>query len=309
MSNTGNVFITGGAGFIGSHIAGLCLEKGHNVKCYDNLSVGVRENVPDGAELIVGDIMDYDAMLKAMQGSEYVFHLAARVSIRRAVDRFIDDGNINIVGTLNALKCAYEAGARRFVYASSMAVYGNPDHSPQDEAHPTRPTSPYGVSKLASEHYVRLLSELWGLEANICRFFNTYGPRQTPSPYVGVITIFCKQLFAGETPMIFGDGEQVRDFIHVSDIAMGSYLAATGDVSGGTFNIGTGIGTSVNEIARVLSANINPSIEAKHGPRQPGEPGDSIADIGQARGKLGFEPRWKLTDKIDEAIEWNRPKD
>ncbi len=309
MSDTGAVFITGGAGFIGCHIAELCLDKGHVVRCYDNLSVGLRENVPDGAELIVGDIMDYDSMLNAMRGYEYVFHLAARVSIRRAVDKFIDDGNVNIVGTLNAIKSAREAGARRFVYASSMAVYGNPDYSPQDEAHPTRPTSPYGVSKLASEHYVRLLSELCGLEANICRYFNTYGPKQTPSPYVGVITIFCKQLFAGETPTIFGAGEQVRDFIHVSDIAMGSYLAATSQTHGDMFNIGTGIGTSVNEIGDILSARINPAITPTHGPEQPGEPGDSIADIKHSRDVLGFNPRWKLTDKIDEVIEYNRPKD
>jgi UDP-glucose 4-epimerase len=271
------------------------------------LSVGVRENVPEGAELAVGDIMDHDSLLAAMRGCEYVFHLAARVSIRRAVDQFIDDGNINIVGTLNTLKAAREAGCRRYIYASSMAVYGNPKYSPQDEVHPTEPTSPYGVSKLASEHYVRLLGGLWGLEANICRYFNTYGPKQTPSPYVGVITIFCKKLFAGETPTIFGDGEQVRDFTHVSDIAMGSYLAATCDAKGETFNLGTGIGTSVNKIGALLSQKIEPSIAPIHGPEQPGEPGDSIADITHSYKTLGYEPRWKIEDKIDEAIEWNRP--
>jgi UDP-glucose 4-epimerase len=308
MTSFGDVFITGGAGFIGSHLAELCLQQGHRVRCYDNLSVGMRENVPAGAELIVGDIMDAATMLDAMRGSEYIFHLAARVSIRRAVEQFIDDADVNIIGTLNALKAARDAGARRFVYASSMAVYGNPDYSPQDEKHPTRPTSPYGVSKLASEHYVRQLGNLWGLEANSCRFFNTYGTRQTPSPYVGVITIFCRQLFNGETPTIFGDGEQVRDFIHVSDIANGAYLAATGGAYGDVFNLGTGIGTSVNDIGELLSERINPSIKAKHGPAQPGEPGDSIADISHSREVIGFEPKWKIGEKINEVIEWNKPR-
>jgi len=306
MSDKGRVFITGGAGFIGCHIAQLCLEKGHDVKCYDNLSVGVRENVPNGAELVVDDILNFDKLVKAMKGSEYVFHLAARVSIRRAVTDFVDDADVNILGTLNVLKAARDAGCRRFIYASSMAVYGNPEYSPQDESHPTNPTSPYGVSKLASEHYVKQLSRLWGLEANICRYFNTYGPKQTPSPYVGVITIFCKQLFAGETPVIFGDGEQVRDFIHVSDIANGSYLAAVSEVARDIFNLGTGIGTSVNEIGKLLSKKINPGISPIHGEKQPGEPGDSIADINHPRNILGFKPRWKLEDKIDEVIQWNR---
>jgi UDP-glucose 4-epimerase len=306
VSNSGKVFITGGAGFIGCHIAQLCLEKGHEVKCYDNLSVGVRENVPPGAELVVDDILNFDALAKAMQGSEYAFHLAARVSIRRAVQDFIDDADVNILGTLNVLKAARDAGCRRFIYASSMAVYGNPEYSPQDESHPTNPTSPYGVGKLASEHYVKQLSRLWGLESNICRYFNTYGPKQTPSPYVGVITIFCKQLFAGERPVIFGDGKQVRDFIHVSDIAQGSYLAAVSETSGDIFNLGTGTGTSVNEIGRLLSSRINPRITPIHGEKQPGEPVDSIADANHSRKALGFRPRWKLAEKIDEVIEWNR---
>ena len=306
MSTRGRVFITGGAGFIGCHIAQLCLEKGHEVKCYDNLSVGVRENVPDGAELIVDDILNPDGLVKAMRGSEYVFHLAARVSIRRAVTNFIDDADVNILGTLNVLKAARDAGCRRFIYASSMAVYGNPEYSPQDEKHPTIPTSPYGVSKLASEHYIKQLSALWGLESNICRYFNTYGPKQTPSPYVGVITIFCKQLFAGETPVIFGDGKQVRDFIHVSDIAQGSYSAAASGTFGDVFNLGTGMGTSVNDIGNLLSKKINSRISPIHGEAQPGEPGDSIADITHSRKVLRFKPRWKLAEKIDEAIEWNR---
>ncbi len=306
MPGKGHVFITGGAGFIGCHIAELCLKNGHRVKCFDNLSVGVRENVPDGAELVVGDIMDYNSMVDAMRGSEYVFHLAARVSIRRAVEEFIDDADINILGTLNALKAARDCDSRRFIYASSMAVYGNPEYTPQDEKHPTNPTSPYGVSKLASEHYIRQLSKLWGLEANICRFFNTYGVKQTPSPYVGVITIFCKRLFAGESPTIFGDGEQVRDFTHVSDIAMGAYLAATGDAAASTFNLGTGIGTSVNDIAKLLIERINPEIVPVHAPEQPGEPGDSVADLSHSRKVLGYDPRWKIGEKIEEVIEWNR---
>jgi len=298
--------ITGGAGFIGNHIARILLAKGWEVVCYDDLSVGKREYVPDGAELVVGDIRDHDNLVEAMHGCRHVYHLAARVSIRKAVDTFIDDAEINTLGTLRVLQAARDCGVGRFHYASSMAVYGDVEYTPQDEKHPHNPTSPYGIAKSASEKYILAMAPRWDIEPVITRYFNTYGPRQTPNPYVGVITIFCRKLFAGEAPTIFGDGEQVRDFIHVEDIARGSVLALNEAPPGSIVNLGTGIGTSVNEVAKILVEKINPGITPLHADPVPGEPGDSIADISHARELVGWEPENKLETAIGDAIEWNR---
>jgi UDP-glucose 4-epimerase len=298
--------VTGGAGFIGNNIARQLLENGWQVVCYDDLSVGRKEYVPDGARLVVGDIRDEDRVADAMAGCRHVYHLAARVSIRKAVETFVDDAEVNTLGTLIAFRAARKAGVERFQYASSMAVYGNPLYSPQDESHPINPTSPYGISKFASERYLLAMGPLWGVEPVICRYFNTYGPRQTPSPYVGVITIFCRKLFAGESPVIFGDGGQVRDFIHVDDIARGTIMALNGAPSGSIVNLGTGVGTSVNRVAALLIEKIRPGIVPEHVPPVPGEPGDSIADTGSAETLIGWRAERRLEDAIDDAIDWNR---
>ena len=303
---TERALITGGAGFIGNHIARLLLEKGWDVVCYDDLSVGKAEYVPQGARLTVGDIRDEQKLGDAMKGCRHVYHLAARVSIRKAVDTFVDDADVNMLGTLKVLRSARRAGIERFLYASSMAVYGTVAYSPQDEAHPINPTSPYGVAKYASERYLLTVGPEWGIEPVICRYFNTYGARQTPSPYVGVITIFCRKLFAGETPQIFGDGEQLRDFVHVEDIARGSVTALERAEAGSVMNLGTGIGTSVNQVADMLVRKINPAIRPEHVPPVPGEPGDSIADTGLVERTLGWKALRKLEEGIDDAIEWNR---
>jgi len=298
--------ITGGAGFIGNHIARLLLSKGWDVVCYDDLSVGKKEYVPDGARLVVGDIRDEGKLTDSMAGCRHVYHLAARVSIRKAVDTFIDDAEVNTLGTLVALRASKNAGVERFMYSSSMAVYGTVEYSPQDEKHPINPTSPYGVAKYASERYILVMANQWGIAPVICRFFNTYGARQTPSPYVGVITIFCNKLFAAEAPVIFGDGEQVRDFIHVEDIARGSVMAMEHAPSGSVINLGTGVGTSVNQVAKLLVDKINPAIVPEYVPPVPGEPGDSIADTSLARRLIGWGPEKKLDVAIIDAIEWNR---
>ncbi len=298
--------ITGGAGFIGNHIARLLLGKGWDVICYDDLSVGKEEYIPDGARLITGDIRDETRLTDAMKGCRHVYHLAARVSIRKAVDTFIDDAEVNSQGTLIAFRAAENAGVERFQYASSMAVYGTVEYSPQDESHPINPTSPYGIAKYASERYIIAMGEHWNIEPVITRYFNTYGPRQTPSPYVGVITIFCNKLFAAETPKIFGDGEQVRDFIHVKDIARGSVMALETAPAGSVVNLGTGVGTSVNEVADLLVDKINPEIKPEHVPPVPGEPGDSIADASLAGELIGWKAEKVLEKDISDAIDWNR---
>ncbi len=301
-----NSLITGGAGFIGGHIAHRLVDSGRNVKVLDNLSVGQKENLPDNAELIVGDIRDTEILKSAFENVDVVFHLAAKVSIRLAIEEFHDDADINLIGTLNVLKAARDAGVKKIIYASSMAIYGDPDYSPQDEDHPKRPTSPYGVSKLASEKYISILAPLWGIDYINLRLFNTYGPRQTPSPYVGVITIFIRNILSGEQVKIFGDGKQKRDFIYVGDVSRAFDYAASSDVSGVTLNVGTGIPTDVNAIADILIDRLDGNVKPVHTPPVPGEPGDSLADISLAQKMIGFKAEKKLEEKIDEAIEWNR---
>jgi UDP-glucose 4-epimerase len=303
-----NALITGGAGFIGGHLAHRLVEEGKSVRVLDNLSVGDKKNIPDSAELIIGDIRDTEIVIKALKKVDIVFHLAAKVSIRLAVHEFHDDADVNLMGTLNMLRCSRDSGVRKFIYASSMAVYGNPDYSPQDENHPQRPTSPYGVSKLSSEKYISLLAPLWGMDYLNLRLFNTYGPRQTLSPYVGVITIFIRKLLANEKIQIFGDGKQRRDFIYVGDVAEAFKLAADSNASGLSMNIGTGIPTDVNRIADMLIEKLGADIKPEHTPPVPGEPGDSIADANLAFKNTGFSFRYKLSEKIEEVIDWNRQK-
>ncbi len=297
--------VTGGAGFIGSHIAEKLIARGIETVVLDDLSVGKKENIPSNAEFIKGDVCDPECVRNALAGVEVVFHEAARVSIRDSFRGFSEDARANVMGTVNILKCMEGSEVKKFVYASSMAAYGDARYLPVDEGHPLEPTSPYGVSKLASEKYIHCFCQYAGIDYVILRYFNTYGPRQTASPYVGVITIFIRKLLNGEDLPIFGDGNQVRDFINVEDITEANLLAM--DYSGPhqIFNVGTGVGTTVNTIAQILQEKMGKSIQIQYLPIQPGEPSSSVANISLARKELGFVPRWALEKKISEVIEWN----
>ncbi len=299
--------VTGGAGFIGSHLVERLLREGLQVCVLDDLSVGVRDNVPAEAELLVGDVRDANAVDRALDGVDVVFHLAARVSIRASVEHFYDDAQTNVMGTLNVLQGCAAHNVRRLVYASSMGVYADaPSPEPIDETHPTEPISPYGVSKLAGEKYLLCLADALRLEPVILRYFNTYGPRQGYTPYVGVVTIFIKRLLAGEPPIIFGDGEQRRDFVYVGDLVQATVQAMQKDVAGEVFNVGTGRATSVKEIADMLCQKLNPNLRPIYGPEQMGELRYSVADISKARRLLGYEPKGRLEERIDEVIAWHR---
>ncbi|MEM4724866.1 MAG: NAD-dependent epimerase/dehydratase family protein, partial [Candidatus Hadarchaeum sp.] len=242
--------VTGGAGFIGSHLVERLLQEGLQVIVLDDLSMGKRENVPNGAEFVLGDVRDPAVVSAALSGVDAVFHLAARVSIRASVAGFYEDAETNLMGTLNVLRACASAGIKKFIYASSMAVYADSaEPVPIPETHPTVPISPYGVAKLASERYAMLVAAQSGFQAVALRYFNTYGPRQSFTPYVGVITIFIQRLLRGEPPLIFGDGEQCRDFVYVGDVVEATYRALVSSVEGEVFNIGSGVGTSVNQIA------------------------------------------------------------
>jgi len=299
--------VTGGAGFIGSHLVERLLSEDMRVVVLDDLSVGKRENVSADAEFVKGDVRDPGTVLTAVSGVDVVFHLAAHVSIRASVAGFYKDAETNLMGTLNVLRACATGKVKKFVYASSMAVYADsPEANPMPESYCTEPISPYGVSKLASERYAMLVARQAGFQAVALRYFNTYGPRQTFTPYVGVITIFVQRLLRGEAPVIYGDGEQCRDFVYVGDIADATLQAMVRDVDGEVINVGSGTGTSVNQIAALLCGRLCPDIVPCYEREHAGELRNSIADIAKARHLLGYKPRGRLDEKMDEIIAWNR---
>lgn len=299
--------VTGGAGFIGSRLARALLSQGIEVVALDDLSMGRRENVPDGAQLLVGNVCLPDDLRAALAGCDIVFHEAARVSVRSSFNDFYQDAETNFMGTLNLLRCCKNSTIRKLVFASSMAVYADSATSaPITESHPTEPISPYGIAKLAAEKYCMQLAEDIGIDCNVLRYFNTFGPGQTFTPYVGVITIFIRKLLRGEPPTIFGDGEQRRDFVHVSDIVAANLLAMNSTRRYQIFNVGTGNATSVNEIAALLCARIAPNLRPVHVNAHPGELRYSIADISRIGEVLGYRPTASIESHIDDVIDYYR---
>lgn len=298
--------VTGGAGFIGSHIAQKLLNLGMEVFVVDDLSMGRQENLPKGVRFFHGSVLDERLLKKALTGVDAVFHNAARVSIRNSFDAIFPDAETNVMGTVNLLRESGRAGVKKFIFASSMAVYSDNASGSLGEESPKKPSSPYGVSKLAAELYTERMSAHYGFESVVLRYFNTFGPRQTLTPYVGVITIFINNLLAGKPPVIFGDGKQVRDFIFVEDVAEANILAMQRPVKNAVVNIGTGRGTSVEEIAGMLIERINPRLVPAYAASPDGEPRDSVALVNNAKQLLGFEAKSALKDKIDTVIEWNR---
>jgi len=299
--------VTGGAGFIGSHLSRALLQEGLEVIVLDDLSMGKPENVPENAEFLRGDIRSQEDVERALRGVDVVFHEAARVSIRSSLKHFYEDAETNLMGTLNLLRCCAGRSIKKLLFASSMAVYADCDGpTPISEAYKLEPISPYGISKLASEKYCRQFSSDTGIPCQILRYFNTYGVGQTFTPYVGVITIFVHRLLDGKPPVIFGDGEQRRDFVHVHDIVAANLQAMKSGMSLGTYNVGTGRGTSVREIAELLCEKIGGSQRPEYAEAQPGELRYSIADTHRIRADLHFHAKETLECRIDEVIEHYR---
>jgi UDP-glucose 4-epimerase len=301
------VLVTGGAGFIGSHLCDALLREGWSVHVLDDLSTGRRAHLASACTLHVGSILDEGALARALDGVEVVCHLAARVTIRGSVDGFCDDAMVNHVGTLRVLGAAARAGVRRVVMASSMAVYaeGPAAGGRVHEAHATEPRSPYGVSKLAAERTAFMVAPRLGVEAVVLRYFNTFGTRQAESPYVGVITRFAAQMRRGESITLYGDGEQVRDFVHVSDVVEATRLALTVPAAAGrAFNVGTGVGTTVNAVAAMLRTRLGIVHDGwcHHAPARPEELLRSVADITEAQRVLGYAPRTELASRLDEVL-------
>jgi UDP-glucose 4-epimerase len=296
------VCVTGGAGFIGAHVCRHLIQRGHEVTVVDDLSVGRRERVPASARLIVGDIGDAPTMRRALDRCEVVCHLAARVAVRSSFEFAVADARINVAGTASVLDAARRSeNVRRVVAASSMAVYAEgPAGQPVDEDHPTRPEAPYGVSKLAAEQLTHMLCREAGIESLVLRLFNTYGPGQSLSPYVGVATIFLDALRRGDVPVIYGDGEQSRDFVHVDDVARAFVLGIESSISGETCNIGSGLPHSVNELLACLAQGLGVRCRAVHADPVAGELRWSLADITKARKLLEYVPARDFATAIAE---------
>ena len=301
--------VTGGAGFIGSHLAEELLRRGERVRVVDNLSTGKRSNLAhlSDVELLQGDLAEADVARAACRGVDYVLHQAAIPSVPRSVADPITSNRANIDATLNVLVAARDAGVRRVIYAGSSSAYGDTPTLPKHEAMPTQPLSPYALQKLVGEQYLQLFTSLYGLETVTIRYFNVFGPRQDPSsPYSGVISLFTSALLEGRRPTICGDGEQTRDFTYVANVVDGVLRACRADASGQVVNVATGGRVSINQLCQTLSELIGVNISPEYAPARPGDVLHSQADISRARQLLGYEPLVSFREGLQRTVDWYR---
>jgi UDP-N-acetylglucosamine/UDP-N-acetyl-alpha-D-glucosaminouronate 4-epimerase len=299
--------VTGGAGFIGSHISDRLLADGHRVRILDNFSTGKHENIPDSddVEVIEGDVGDYDTVCASMEQVDRVFHEAAIASVPETVGNPLASERVNYRGTLNILEAARHAAVQRVVFACSAAVYGDLPELPKQESMPVKPLSPYAVDKLASEQACQMYTHLYGLETVSLRYFNVFGPRQDPSsPYSGVISIFSDLLKQGKQPTIYGDGEQTRDFVYVSDVVEANIRAATApSAAGRAINIATGSKLSINELLMTICNIEGMPFEPQYEPGRQGDIKHSRADIHAAREYLEWQPQVGFEAGLRELFE------
>jgi UDP-glucose 4-epimerase len=295
------VVVTGGAGFIGSHVVEALLARGNEVHVLDNLATGKREHVPSKATLHEADIRTDSSRVFEEVEPEACFHLAAQADVRVSVDRPDFDADVNVVGTIRVLEAA-RAHDTKIVFASTGgAIYGEVD-APVDEESPRRPLAPYGTAKLAAEEYLAMYNRLYGSSHTVVRYANVYGPRQESNLEGGVVSVFMRQLAAGETPKIYGDGTQTRDFVYVDDVAAATIAAQ--EAYGGVFNVGTGIETSVNDLYGAVQRIAGAEDAAEHAPPRPGELARSVLDPGHAERELGWRPGHTLDEGLAETWAW-----
>jgi UDP-glucose 4-epimerase len=302
--------VTGGAGFIGSHLAEALLRDGADVVVLDDLSTGALANVPRDAKLVEGDVAESDDVVQAIAGCDVVFHQAALGSVVRSVDRPLDTDRANVHGTLALLTEARQAGVRRVVLASSSSVYGGAQQLPTPEDAPLLPRSPYAVSKLTGEHYARVAWELHGLETVCLRYFNVFGPRQRPDGlYTAVIPRFVRALMAGTPPRIDGDGSQSRDFTFVDDVVQANLQAAVAPAArcgGRAYNVAWGQPHDLRQLLDVIQGELGTRIEPVHTARRRGDVEHSHADISAARRDLGYEPAVPFERGVVQTVAWFR---
>lgn len=301
--------MTGGAGFIGSHLVRFFLDRGERVRVLDNFSTGKRENLSEvegKIELVEGSLSSERDVEAAVEGVDFILHQAAIPSVPRSVEFPLESHESNATGTLRLLKRAAEAGVGRLVYASSSSVYGANPTLPKVESMPTEPMSPYAVSKLSAEQYALVFHRLYGLETVCLRYFNIFGPRQDPnSPYSGVVSRFIDAIATGTPPTIHGDGEQTRDFTYVENVARANYAATVRpEAAGSIYNIGCATRVSVNELWRVMAELSGSNLEPRYAPSRSGDVPHSLADIGRARKDLGYEPAIDLREGLRRTLSY-----
>ena len=301
--------VTGGAGFIGSHVADALIAAGHSVVIIDDLSSGKEENVPSSAELHVIDIRSSEARELILERAfDVVIHHAAQMDVRRSTIDPSFDASVNILGTLNLLSAANQAGVRQVVFASTGgAIYGEQDFFPATEEHPTRPLSPYGVAKLACERYLYYFHVEHGMDVTCLRYANVYGPRQNPHGEAGVVAIFLDRLLAGEQCQVNGDGLQTRDYVHVSDV-VDANVAVVGRSGFNIFNVGTGIESTVLDILSGLADALQIDAEPVHAPAKPGEQRRSCVDSSLLRQSCNLRKPARLIEGLRETAEWFRKR-
>jgi UDP-glucose 4-epimerase len=303
------ILITGGAGFIASHIADAFIENGHAVFVLDNLSSGFEKNINSKATFVKADIRDKSlSELFEMEKFDVVNHHAAQMDVRRSVADPEFDANTNIIGTINLLQNAVKYNVKKFMFASTGgAVYGEQEYFPADENHPTSPLSPYGISKLSVEKYLFFYRAQYNLNYTILRYANIYGPRQNPHGEAGVVAIFSKKLFNGEQPVINGDGKQSRDYTFVKDVVKANLLTLT-DEKSDIYNVGTGIETDVNVLFNKMNDIIGKGQVEKHGPSMPGEQLRSVITSGKLNQKFGWSPSTLLDEGLKTTVEYFKEK-
>jgi nucleoside-diphosphate-sugar epimerase len=296
--------VTGGAGFIGSNVVNTLRELGHEPVVLDDLSSGYRENLVAGVPFVEGDVRDLEAVARAMAGCQVVFHLAASVGNVRSIEHPQTDSAINVLGTLNVLETARACRIDRVVFSSSAGIFGELKTLPISEDHPQDPDSPYGTSKLAAEKMCLVYNKLYGMH-NVClRYFNVYGPHQRFDAYGNVIPIFADRILKQEPLTIFGDGEQTRDFVNVSDVAAANVQAGLARDAHGVFNIGSATRITINELARVMQEIAAVRSDLRYAPPRMGDVRDSLADIRSARSAFGFDPRTPMARGLAEYWTW-----
>ena len=302
------VTVTGGAGFIGSHIVDALVSEGADVWILDDLSTGYERNVHPSANLIEADIRDEPALARAVEGSELVFHEAAHRAVLRSVEHPMETDRANVAGTLGLLVAARDAGVRRVVFASSSSVYGGAEVMPTSESEQLAPRSPYAVTKVTGEQYCRVFTELFGLETVALRYFNVYGPRQHPeSMYAAVIPIFIDALRRAEPPEIHGDGLQTRDFSYIDDVVRANLLAARAPASacaGKAYNVAGGRSYSLVDLLEILQGIIGARVDPIHTDPRAGDVRDTCADISAAATDLGFEPAVDFAEGLERTVRW-----
>jgi UDP-glucose 4-epimerase len=301
------ILVTGGAGFIGSHVVDAYLEDGHDVVVVDDLSTGKRENVHRRARLYPLDIRDGKlAKVFATEKPDIVNHHAAKASVRESMASPVLYADVNVLGSLNLLELSREYKVKKFIYISTGgAVYGEPEYLPADEIHPILPLDPYGASKAAFEHYLPLYRTNHGISFTVLRYANVYGPRQDPYGEAGVVAIFTGQMLRGEQAVINGSGEQERDFVYVGDVAQANILALDGG-EGGIYNVGTGVGTSINDIFSHLKVATDYGRQAVHGPAKAGEVFKVYLSVDKVGRELGWRPVTSLEEGLRLTVEYFR---